>query len=362
MKLINRRAMLGGLAAVAAGRICINPLTQLLAGTDTKDPYADGKLIDGEPPKPDKGSFTIAVLPDTQYYSESYPETYLAQTRWIVENQKERNISCVLHLGDITNCNTTAEWENADKAMAQLDKAGIPYFLTTGNHDYSEDGSCKDRTTKLNDYFPAKRFKSKPTFGGTYDKEPKQMESSYHLFSAAGRDFLALCLEFGPRADVVRWANAVVEKYSSREVILVTHAYVFIDNTRYDWKQTTRRQGGNPHNYAMGKATDQDMCDGEELWQKLVSKHENFILTLNGHVLGDGLGRLTTPTPAGREIEQVLVNFQMRPKGGDGWLRLLEFKKDAETVEVYDYSPTRKQRNEGKKNRFTMKTAAVKKV
>ncbi len=188
------------------------------------------------------------------------------------------------------------------------------------------------------------------------------MESSYHLFSAADRDFLVLCLEFGPRADVVRWANSIVEKYPAREVILDTHAFVFIDDTRYDYHQNTRRQGGNPHGYRMAKNTNDDVCDGEELWQQLVSKHENFVFTINGHVLGDGLGRLSTPTPAGRDIPQVLVNFQMRPKGGDGWLRLLEFAADGKTVEVYDYSPTRKQCNEGKKNRFTMKLAPVKKA
>ena len=86
------------------------------------------------------------------------------------------------------------------------------------------------------------------------------------------------------------------------------------------------------------------------------------MFTINGHVLGDGLGRLSTATPGGREIPQVLVNFQMRPKGGDGWLRLLEFKNDKKTIEVYDYSPTRDQCNEGKKNRFAMTTAAVKKA
>jgi hypothetical protein len=76
-------------------------------------------------------------------------------------------------------------------------------------------------------------------------------------------------------------------------------------------------------------------------------------------VLGDGLGRLTSQTPRGRDVHQVLVNYQMRPKGGDGWLRLLEFKADGSTVEVYDYSPTRQQRNEGPQNRFTLALSAI---
>lgn len=323
------------------------------------DPYADANLVDGPPPLPAAGSFTVAVLPDTQNYSEKFPETYLAQTRWIAENRKDRNIAWVLHLGDITNRSSTAEWELASKAMAVLDEAKIPYAFCPGNHDYSEGGGCKDRTTRLSEFFPVSRFKGLPTWGGTYDKEPDRTENSYSLFSAGGRDFLVLALEFGPRADVVRWANEIAAKYANRETILITHAYMYYDDTRYDRKKYGTKQSWNPHTYGVAKATGDDVSDGEELWNNLVSKHENFILTLNGHVLGDGLGRITTATPGGRNVPQVLVNFQMRPKGGDGWLRLLEFTADGKTVEAYDYSPTRLQCNDGPQNRITLNIAPI---
>ena len=99
--------------------------------------------------------------------------------------------------------------------------------------------------------------------------------------------------------------------------------------------------------------------DGEELWTGLVAQHENFILTLNGHVLGDGLGRTVSKTPKGRDVRQVLVNYQMKPNGGDGWLRLLEFKADGKTIGVHDYSPTLKRQNVSKQNRFEMITSPV---
>lgn len=321
-----------------------------------KDPYADGVLVNGEPAKPAKDSFTIVVLPDTQHYSEKYPENYLAQTRWIAENKQDRNIACVLHLGDVTNHNSSAEWDNAVKAMNQLD-GKVPYFMVPGNHDYSLNGGCKDRTTGFSAAFPVAKFKDQPTFGGTYDKEPDRLENSYHLFSAGGRDFLSICLEFGPRKDVVRWASEVAARHKNRAAILTTHAYMYYDDTRYDWQKYGAKQTWNPHNYAVAKATADDVCDGEELWNGLVGKHENFILTLNGHVIGDGLGRTVTQTPAHRNVHQVLVNFQMRPQGGDGWLRLLEFRADGKTVEACDYSPTRNQRNESAQNKFTMQVA-----
>ena len=53
----------------------------------------------------------------------------------------------------------------------------------------------------------------------------------------------------------------------------------------------------------------------------------------------------------------MLVNFQMRPNGGDGWLRLLEFHQDGKTVDICDYSPTLNQRNESSQNKFRIALA-----
>jgi hypothetical protein len=318
------------------------------------DPYVDAKFVNGAPPMPAKDRFTVAVLPDTQHYSQRFPQNYHAQTDWIVANAKDRRISSVLHLGDITNRSTLPEWEVARAAMCKLD-GKIPYFMVPGNHDYS-DSKCVDRSTHFNEYFPVKKFQEAGTFGGTYDKEPERFENSFHTFSAGGRDFLVLALEYGPRNDVVRWANEVVSKHKEREAILITHAYMYHDNTRYDWTKYGEKQRWNPHNSGVAKATGDDVQDGEQLWNNLVKKH-NFIMTLNGHVLYDGLGRIVSENDAGKNVHQVLVNFQMKPNGGDGWLRLLEFSADGKSIGVIDYSPTRNQCNVSKQNMFSMRYA-----
>jgi predicted phosphodiesterase len=349
MQPIYRREALTASASLAlGGMICSGALANNVA----PDPYEDAVLVDGEPDSLQPGSFSIAVLPDTQNYSEKHPQTYLAQTKWLVENQGARNIAFVLHLGDITNRNTPEQWKNAQRAMRLLD-GKLSYAMVPGNHDYSQQGKCSDRTTLLNDYFPVASFKQQSTFGGTYDKEADRAENSYHLFSAEGRDFLVLALEFGPRRDVVRWANEIAERFKEREAILITHAYMYYDDTRYDWQKYAGAQSWNPHNYGLAKPDD-DVTDGEELWQQLVSQHDNFIMTLNGHVLRDGLGRLHSVKDSGRGIDQLLVNFQMRPNGGDGWLRLLEFRPNKGPVQVYDYSPTRNQHNRSPQNQFTL--------
>ncbi|HRX17819.1 MAG TPA: hypothetical protein P5135_02070, partial [Gemmatimonadales bacterium] len=61
--------------------------------------------------------WSFVLLPDTQCYSESHPEVFLAQTEWIARQRHARNIRFVLHLGDITNNNVLPEWINARRAM-----------------------------------------------------------------------------------------------------------------------------------------------------------------------------------------------------------------------------------------------------
>ena len=52
-------------------------------------------------------TFTIAVLPDTQMYTEEEGERnrtlFESQTRWIVDNYRKENIVYVVHVGDIVN-------------------------------------------------------------------------------------------------------------------------------------------------------------------------------------------------------------------------------------------------------------------
>ncbi len=276
-------------------------------------------------------SFVLAVLPDTQFYSLNFPGIYSAQTSWIVANAKARHIPYVLHLGDIVNNNTHAEWRHAYEAMSLLDGV-VPYALATGNHDYGPSGDATTRDTLLNDYFPYAKQAAMPTFGGAFQEG--KLENTYHLFSAGGRDFVVVSLEWGPRDVTVDWANQVMDRYPDRDGILITHAYMNNDDRRYDWADQGHPQDFDPHAYG----TPGGVNDGEELWQKLV-RHHRFVMTLNGHVLGDGTGYLASVTDKGNTCHQMLSNYQFRNLGGEGYMRLLEFLHDGKTVKVYTYSP-----------------------
>ena len=71
----------------------------------------------------------------------------------------------------------------------------------------------------------------------------------------------------------------------------------------------------------------------------MIRQHPNVVWTLNGHVSNDGLGRLTSKNDAGLDVVQTCVNYQMLDLGGQGYLRLMEFRPDGKTVQIKTYSP-----------------------
>jgi hypothetical protein len=308
----------------------------------------------GEAPEFVPGSFTLAVLPDTQVYCQRFPQHYYNQTEWIAENRDRYNIKHVLHLGDITNRNTQDQWKVAAKAMSTLD-GKVPYAMVPGNHDYGENGTAKSRETYFNEFFPFDKYSQQSTFGGA--REDGRLESTYHTFRAGDQDYLIVGLEWGPRDKAVEWANQIVERHPNHAAILITHAYMYYDETRYDFKKYGKNQTWNPHTYGtarLGGGTN----DGEELWTKLVSKHPNFIMTFNGHVLKDGLARLSSKNMADKNVEQMLVNYQMKEEGGQGFMRLIEFRPDRKTVQVKAYSPSTNTYKTDSQNQFVIELNA----
>jgi hypothetical protein len=288
------------------------------------------------PPPPEfvPGSWSLVLLPDTQHYCEGHPGMFTLQTHWIARNKDKYNIRYVLGLGDITNRNTKREWQYAREAIDEID-GKVPYVLAPGNHDYTPGADVISGKTFLNEYFPLSKCQTWPTFGGAM-KEGKT-NNTYHLFSAGGVDWIIIALEWAPRDATVKWANEVLAKYPERKAILVTHAYLYSDSTRYDHAKKGKSQKWNPHDCAVLKKAN-NINDGEELWQKLVRKN-NFAMTFNGHVLNSGVGFLASKNDRGKTVYQMLVNYQFRKFGGEGYLRILEFLPDGKTVHVRSYSP-----------------------
>jgi hypothetical protein len=215
------------------------------------------------PPAPAAGSWSLVALPDTQVLVDSYPEIFYSQTAWIAANAERLNIKYVVHEGDITNDSNKDQWEIADHAIRLLDDR-VPYALAIGNHDYS--GDNRD-TSKFDQYFPQSRLAAQPGFIASFE-ENSAVNGAYG-FTADGQKWLIFVLELGPRDAVLAWVESVLATNPKSRAILVTHAYLFLDGTRFDHTQDND-QYNNPHVYDYVQSG--GVNDAQEMWDKLIVK------------------------------------------------------------------------------------------
>jgi hypothetical protein len=249
---------------------------------------------------PSSDNFTIVALPDTQFYSESYPWIFENQTEWIVQNENSQNIVFVTHLGDLVNtASSVSQWQNADNAMSILD-GKVPYGILPGNHDGG---------TTYSLYFPSSRYENYSYWGGSYDNNNL---NNYQLFSAGGMDFIALSLQYNPPTRVLSWADNVLSEYSNRRAIISTHSYLDTD----------------------GSFTD---TGGTRIYNNVVVPENNIFLVLCGHMHGEA--RRSDNNLENKTVYQLLSDYQSFANGGNGWLRVMKFVPSENTIYVRTYSP-----------------------
>ena len=330
----------------------------------------------------DRGSvFTIAVLPDTQEYTTSRTgaQIFRTQTSWLAANADELAIALVLHEGDLVdNVNSEEEWHIATQAMALLHGV-VPYVLAAGNHDmirYREGGAGSNPIPgvylggdRFDEHFPLSLFAAQrnPNFelAGSYNG---QSHNTYSLFRAGGADFVLINIEFGARDEVLVWADEVAKKYHDRAAILLTHDYLGSDG---ELRGSRGACSGYPEGVecvpedalpgGVGGTVMPSPNTGVKMWEKLVSRNDNFVMTFNGHIarceesrIVDGVrvtvrsedaskgasGRRITERSDGRLVAQMVANYQMMPPtGGDGYLRLVTVDVARGTLSAVTYSP-----------------------
>jgi hypothetical protein len=295
---------------------------------------ACGDNLDGPPATdaatPPYDPWTLIVLPDTQGYMYSYPDLWFAQTRWVRDHATELDVQLIAHVGDVTEWNTPPEWERAANGFADL-AAAAPMMVVTGNHDYEID---QVRASPISQYWTPSALRDASYFGGLFD--PASTENSYIVTPINGELWLVLGLEWGPRDEVLAWANTVLDTHPDHHVIIVTHAFTYLDNKRYDWATYGASQAYNPHSY-VSPTRWPSVNDGEEIWRKLIASHANVDLVVSGHVPDAGVGRQSSVAADGKVVHQVMTDFQSGPMGGNGYLRIMTFYGDR--IEVRTYSP-----------------------
>jgi hypothetical protein len=266
----------------------------------------------GRPVDPD---FAVVALPDTQYYSQDYPETFGDQTRWVRSHAAEYNIRAVLHEGDVTdNGDDEAQWRNANAAMTELELPqpglpdGVPFGIAVGNHDQI------GTTVLFNTTFGVGRFSGRSYYGGHYGTD---YDNHYIVFDAGTTPYLALFLEYDEAADpaVLAWAHGVLDDHPEHRVLVTQHSMI---------------GPGDPGAWtAQGQATYEALRD--------VTRID---LLLCGHIGGEGR---RTDEFGGHAIHTLLADYQFLSDGaagyyGDGWLRLLQFSPAQGTIHVRTWS------------------------
>lgn len=281
-------------------------------------------------------AFTIAVLPDTQYYCRDNTASvggpldfFAAQTRWVVDNAAARNIRFVTHLGDIVNTAGTttasAQWNVAVNAMATLKNSTVPHSILPGNHDWTSsagNGSLEHFRARFGN--TSGFFAGKNWFLG-YD--PRGVNSAQRFSTPAG-DMLHLALEFesgnpaqssdfapGTPTNPLAWAQSVIDANPGVPTIISTHDHL---NT------STRRDD-----------------DSARLMDALVRRNDQVFMVLNGHFSSATVAEtcLTSVNDFGRPVYEMLTDYQSRNRGGDGWMRLLEFDPANNRVTARTYTP-----------------------
>jgi hypothetical protein len=289
-------------------------------------------------------SFTIAVLPDTQFYSRyatpaegqefqtrygtGIATPFNAQTQFIVNNAAKYNIVFTTHLGDLVDQsqpNMDAQWSVADVAMQNLDKAKLPYSFCAGNHDviydYEYTGPA-DQSSGTDEqrawwepylhWFPASRAAQQSTYLGSDATGWHQA----HAFTVFGVRIMVISLSWRASNQAIAWANQMIANNPTLPVILVSHQLI---------------------NIAPDFVSPLEVPYGQMLWSNLIANNDQIFMTLNGHYHGGA--HLQKINNFGNPVDLMVVDYQMSYQGGNGLMRLYEFDFSNNKIDVVSFSP-----------------------
>lgn len=282
-----------------------------------------------------KSYFSVIVLPNTQVYLKNRPDIFKKQIEWVNENLDTLNIKFVVNTGNLVDTGSSInQWNIANKNINMLD---VPYLFVPGDHDYNGDPRLRDRTN-FDTFFNYTRFNNDSWYGGHYPSNGN--ENSYGLFSSTAGDFLVMGLDICPTDDVLTWADNTINANGNKKIILITNSYLS--------EMGDRIAAGKPSSCTnIGIVGN----DGEDIWNKLVSMHQNIVLVLSGHRPG---AAQKIDTINGYPINQILQNYQEMSNGGNGYLRIFTFMPDVHMIDVRTYSPYVNQYDTSSANQFSV--------
>lgn len=252
--------------------------------------------------------FTVVPIPDTQAYSDQYPEIFDEITTWIVENWHDLHGAYAVHVGDIVEHGmSTEQWEVASAAMAILEDPvasglvdGVPYGILPGNHDTLGD---------FDRYFGPQRFEGRWYYAGHYPGYSNH--NNYSLYTAGGMDFIQINLENNPRQDALDWADALLKTHSDRRGIVASHSVLL-------WRQSDQGDW---------------FPSGLEIFEQL-GDNPNMFMILGGHSRCET--KRVDVSASGTTVYTLVADYTNEANGN---IRLVEFSPAENLIHVRTYSP-----------------------
>ncbi|CAM4514044.1 hypothetical protein FHS16_006025 [Paenibacillus endophyticus] len=262
----------------------------------------------GEPQLTGDNNYHFVFVPDPQMQSYLNPEMLDAQTEWIAKQQHHLQIEMTAFVGDfVHNNDSTVEWNRASSAVLKLDESHSAYMATAGNHDY-------DDTHAYLRFFGPERFASKAYYKGF---SPSRY-SSYAIKNAGSYCYLWLLVDMKNLHEDAAWCKEILNKYANYPTILVSHDLIYM---LPDGETNVPHQSEN----------------GAFIWEQLIFPYEQVFMTVNGHFNGNV--HQVRSNKNRQEVIQMLVNYQDRYRGGNGWLRLVEMDEQNNAIKCRSFSP-----------------------
>lgn len=188
-----------------------------------------------------------------------------------------------------------------------------------GNHDVNHYDPFHPNYTEYGNYFGAERYEGLPWYGESYEDN----RGHFDLITAGGLDFIFVYTGWGTTDVEIAWMNDVLPLYPERTAVIVQHEYLSITG------------GLSPM--------------PQRVFDEVIVPNENVRLVMSGH-FHDALTRSDEINDSGdglvdRTVTSMLFNYQGAARGGEGFLRLLQFDNEDAEMQVRTYSPAISQYN-----------------
>lgn len=294
---------------------------------DNYDMIYDPMWYDDASGEPENYAYSMAVIGDQQVLVHHYPDTLQYIYDWILANRESKKIGYVVAVGDITDRrDNLSEWDLVQAQFRRLTNK-IPLAACRGNHDrpYTQGMSFDWYTSDI---------------VGRYNSD---LENICKTVKLGNTDYLIVTLEYGADDDMLAWAGEVTAAHPDHKVIVVTHSFMANDGTTTDV------------NDPVAPTTNFGYNNGDDIWNKYVSKYENIVLVLSGHIDSDQIRATKMVGDHGNVVTAMLID----PQGIDvdtpsGLVCMLYFNEDGNIVTTDYYSTLRNQYYNIKENQYTM--------